>query len=228
MVAEYEAALPTGGWPNWVLGNHDQHRIASRIGTDQARIAAMLLLTLRGTPTMYYGDEIGMTDGAIPHEAVQDPWEINEPGLGLGRDPQRTPMQWDATANAGFTTGKPWLPLSPDYETRNVAVEAKDPASPLSLYRNLIRLRQEHSALSSGGFRLVETEGDVLAYERFDENGRLAIFLNLGRSDWAADLPESLRRYRVLLSTDPNRRGEDAGSRLVLRATEGVLLQLET
>jgi alpha-glucosidase len=229
MVAEYEAALPAGGWPNWVLGNHDQHRIATRIGVDQARIAAILLLTLRGTPTMYYGDEIGMTDTPIPPEVVQDPWELNEPGLGLGRDPQRTPMQWDATRNAGFTTGKPWLPLSPDCETRNVAVEAEDPASPLNLYRHLIGLRREHPALMSGRFRLVETEGDVLAYERFDDSERLAIFLNLGRTDWSANLPESAGRYRILLSTDPaRRRGEDTSERLFLRATEGVVLQLET
>ncbi len=93
---DYEAALPPGAWPNWVLGNHDQPRIASRVGAAQARVAAMLLLTLRGTPTLYYGDELGMQDVPIPPRPVQDPWEKNEPGLGLGRDPERTPMQWDA------------------------------------------------------------------------------------------------------------------------------------
>jgi alpha-glucosidase len=82
LVGEYEAALPPGGWPNWVLGNHDQKRIATRIGAAQARVAAMLLLTLRGTPTLYYGDEIGMENVPIPPDQVQDPWEKNEPGLG--------------------------------------------------------------------------------------------------------------------------------------------------
>src|SRR6266700_2378726 len=96
LVDEYEAALPPGGWPNWVLGNHDKPRIASRVGIDQARIAAMLLLTLRGTPTLYYGDEIGMKQVAIPAERVQDPFEKNVPGQGIGRDGARTPMQWDA------------------------------------------------------------------------------------------------------------------------------------
>ena len=82
-----------GTWPNWVLGNHDRSRIASRVGADAARAAAMLLLTLRGTPTLYYGDEIGMTDAVIPPELVQDPWEKRVPGFGLGRDPVRTPME---------------------------------------------------------------------------------------------------------------------------------------
>src|SRR5262249_55534753 len=112
LIEEYEQALPTGAWPNWVLGNHDQKRVASRIGSRQARVAAMLLLTLRGTPTLYYGDEIGMHDVPIPLEAVRDPWEKREPGLGVGRDPQRTPMQWDASPAAGFSGGTPWLPIA--------------------------------------------------------------------------------------------------------------------
>jgi len=103
MVEEYDRAIPDGGWPNWVLGNHDQHRIATRVGAEQARVAAVLLLTLRGTPTLYYGDEIGMRDVPIPPDRVQDPFEKNVPGLGLGRDPERTPMQWSAAPHAGFS-----------------------------------------------------------------------------------------------------------------------------
>jgi alpha-glucosidase len=91
LIAEYEAALPPGGWPNWVLGNHDRPRIAGRVGRDQARIAAMLLLTLRGTPTIYFGDEIGMEQVAIPLERVRDPFQRNVPGLLVGRDGCRTP-----------------------------------------------------------------------------------------------------------------------------------------
>ena len=119
MIADYEAALPPGGWPNWVLGNHDRPRIATRVGAAQARVAAVLLLTLRGTPTLYYGDEIGLTDVAIPADRVQDPRELREPGLGLGRDPVRTPMPWNASAHAGFSTAEPWLPLNPDWPTRD-------------------------------------------------------------------------------------------------------------
>ena len=110
--------LPAGAWPNWVLGNHDRPRVASRVGPEQARVAAMLLLTLRGTPTLYYGDEIGMHQVAIAPDQVRDPFEKNVPGIGVGRDGCRTPMQWDATAHAGFSTATPWLPLADDYAPR--------------------------------------------------------------------------------------------------------------
>jgi alpha-glucosidase len=114
IIRNYEAALPPGGWPNWVLGNHDQPRIASRVGAAQARVAALLLLTLRGTPTIYMGDELGMLNTFIPEAEIQDPVEKREPKKGLGRDPQRTPFLWQAGPGAGFTSGKPWLPLGND------------------------------------------------------------------------------------------------------------------
>ena len=100
LVERYEAALPEGAWPNWVLGNHDRSRLATRLGPAQARVAAVLLCTLRGTPTLYYGDELGMPDVPIPPERVQDPYERNAPGLGVGRDPARTPMPWSAAPTA--------------------------------------------------------------------------------------------------------------------------------
>ena len=125
LMRRYEALLPAGAWPNWVLGNHDRTRLASRVGLAQARVAAMLLLTLRGTPTLYYGDELGMTDVPIPPEQVQDPWEKNVPGFGLGRDPVRTPMPWSGDPNAAASpSGTPWLPLGPDAATRNVAAQS--------------------------------------------------------------------------------------------------------
>ncbi len=133
-----------------MLGNHDRPRVATRFGEAQARVAAMLLLTLRGTPTIYYGDELGMADVAIPPDQVQDPRELREPGIGLGRDPVRTPMAWDASAHAGFTTAAPWLPLHPDWHARNVAAQREDPDSMWRLYRDLLALRRAHSALSVG------------------------------------------------------------------------------
>jgi alpha-glucosidase len=180
MIAEYEAALPPGGWPNWVLGNHDRPRIATRVGAAQAHVAAMLLLTLRGTPTLYYGDELGLADLAIPPDRVQDPRELREPGLGFGRDPVRTPMPWDGSPRAGFSSAEPWLPLNPDWPTRNVATQAAAPGSMLALYRALLALRRAHPALATGAMRMVEAEGDVLAYERIEGEDRIMIVLNLG------------------------------------------------
>ncbi len=150
LIDAYEAALPAGGWPNWVLGNHDRARIASRVGDTQARIAAMLLLTLRGTPTLYYGDEIGMRQVPIPPEQVRDPFEKRVPGIGVGRDGARTPMQWDAGAFAGFSTVEPWLPIPSCFQSRNVESELRDPASIQHLHRRLIATRRKHPALSAG------------------------------------------------------------------------------
>ena len=227
LIAAYEAALPPDGWPNWVLGNHDQHRLASRVGLAQARVAAMLLLTLRGTPTLYYGDEIGMRDVAIPPELVQDPWEKNVPGLGLGRDPERTPMQWDSSPNAGFTAGLPWLPIAVDYQAVNVAVQRDDPLSMLTLYRRLIALRRETPALASGSYRPIEASGDVLAYIRSHADQQWLVVLNLGPQPQRFDAHGVVRRGRIALSTHLDHTGEAIRSIIPLRADEGVIVKLE-
>ena len=199
LIAEYEAALPPGGWPNWVLGNHDRARVADRLGERQARVAAMLLLTLRGTPTLYYGDEIGLGRVDIPADRVRDPRELREPGLSFGRDPVRTPMAWDGSANAGFTTGAPWLPLNADWRTRNVGVQAEDAGSMLALHRTLLRLRRAHPALAVGEMRMIAADGDVLAYARFGGEERIVVALNLGGTEQRLALPGA--EMRVLLST---------------------------
>jgi alpha-glucosidase len=223
LIANYEAALPPGSWPNWVLGNHDRPRVATKRGQAQARVAAMLLLTLRGTPTLYYGDELGLTDVAIPPAEVQDPRELREPGLALGRDPVRTPMPWDASANAGFTTAKPWLPLNADWPTRNVARMTTEPHSILSLYRRLLATRRAHPALSIGGFALLAAEGNVLAYVRRHGADRLIVALNLGGRPLRLALPDWADQCRLLLGTvdDAVMAGDGA---LLLRADEGVIL----
>jgi alpha-glucosidase len=226
LVGEYEAALPPGGWPNWVLGNHDQPRIGARIGKAQARVAAMLLLTLRGTPTMYYGDEIGIGKVDIPADAVQDPWERNEPGLGFGRDPERTPMHWDGSQNGGFTMGRPWLPLDPGFASCHVEALSRDLTSILTLYRRLIALRRRHRALSVGGYALVAMDGDVLAYERRHGAERVLVLLNLGHEAHRVPLPADASRGRILLSTLLDREGEEAGSQVDLRPDEGLLVTL--
>ena len=226
LIGEYEAALPPGGWPNWVLGNHDRPRVASKRGEGQARVAAMLLLTLRGTPTLYYGDELGLTDVAIPPGQVQDPRERREPGLGLGRDPVRTPMAWDAGALAGFTTGTPWLPLHADWPTRNVAAQTQDAGSMLSLHRDLLRLRRAHPALALGDWALVESEGNVLAYERRHGKERIVVALNLGTDRQRVMLPGG--RWRALLSTrHPACAGTTKEGEASLAPDEGLVLLAE-
>jgi alpha-glucosidase len=221
-IRRYEALLPSGAWPNWVLGNHDRHRVASRVGAAQARVAAMLLLTLRGTPTIYYGDEIGMEDVTIPPNRVQDPWEKNLPGRGLGRDPERTPMQWDASPGAGFTTGEPWLPLG-DFARTNVVAQGDDPASLLTLHRRLISLRRAEPALATGGWRPVDAEGAVLAYERAESGARFLVALNLGAEparlagSWAGEIE---------ISTLAEAEGRTVEGALELRGDEGVVVRL--
>jgi alpha-glucosidase len=190
LIRRYEAALPQQGWPNWVLGNHDQPRIASRIGAAHAALAACLLLTLRGTPTLYYGEEIGMSDVAIAPEALQDPAELREPGKGQGRDPQRTPMQWDGSAGAGFSRAKPWLPLAPDCRERNVERLLRDGRSILSLYRELLALRRREPALHAGAIESVAASGDCLCFDRVHGSSRLRVQINFGST--AAELPAGM------------------------------------
>ena len=179
LVGHYEAALPPGAWPNWVLGNHDQSRVATRLGPAKAPLAMMLLLTLRGTPTIYQGDELGLEDAMIPQDRIRDPWALNEPGIG-GRDPERSPMPWDASRHAGFTTGEPWLPLAEGWETRNVAHEEGDTRSLLQLTRQLLAMRREQRALSVGDYRLRMAEGDLYAFERRAGDDSLVVLLNFG------------------------------------------------
>jgi alpha-glucosidase len=221
----YEDALPPYAWPNWVLGNHDRSRVATRVGEAQARVAAILLLTLRGTPTIYYGDEIGMHDVRIPPEMVQDPFEKQTPGLGYGRDPARTPMQWTPGPNAGFSTpeAEPWLPIPDDYRTLNVAAEREDPASTLSLYRRLLALRRAEPALALGAYELVGAEGDLLAYARDWDGRRFLVALNLGHD--SLTLEHRALEGCVALSTHPDREGERVSGALELRGDEGVVIR---
>jgi alpha-glucosidase len=221
-IRRYEALLPPGGWPNWVLGNHDRHRVASRVGAEQARVAAILLLTLRGTPTIYYGDEIGMSDVAIPPDRVQDPWELNLPGRGLGRDPERTPMQWDRSHSAGFTTGEPWLPTG-DPERCSVDAQRDDPDSILTLHRRLLALRRAEPALAVGAWAPVDATGSVLAYLRTDGASRFLVALNLGseparlEGEWAGE---------VALSSILGNEGAEVSGAVSLVGGEGVVIRL--
>jgi alpha-glucosidase len=226
LIDRYEAALPQGGWPNWVLGNHDKPRIASRVGDAQAKVAAMLLLTLRGMPTLYYGDEIGMRQIKIPPHRVRDPYELNVPGLGLGRDGCRTPMQWDASDKAGFSDGDPWLPLGEDRRQLNVENQRADRTSIFTLHRRLLALRRAHPALAIGNYRPMAATGDLLLFERVLGRERFVVALNLGVEPVEVDFALGDVRGRLVLSTHGDRDGEPVADALALRDNEGVVVEL--
>jgi alpha-glucosidase len=222
-ITAYEAALPPNGWPNWVLGNHDKARMASRIGHEQVRIAAMLLLTLRGTPTLYYGDELGMANVPIAFDQVVDPWEKNVPGFGVGRDPARTPMPWDGSIQGGFTSGSPWLPLSPDAASINVATQQRHPSSILNLYRRLLDLRRAEPALTLGLYEAGRTTEEVMWYVRQWRASRLLIALNFSPETRMIRMPPDEAGGMILLSTHLDREKEPLQTLLTLRGNEGII-----
>jgi len=213
VVERWERLLPAHAWPDYTLSNHDRRRAASRYGPEHARVAALMLLTLRGTPFIYYGEEIGMTNVPIPQDRVVD---VD------GRDGERTPMQWDATRNAGFTSGDPWLPMAYDASRVNVAAQRDDPTSLFSFYRRLLRARRASPALRLGAYRSLPAPRDVFAFERTAERERVVVVLNF------ADAPRQVRLDLVnadlVISTDVGREGVHAWS-IHLSPNEGVILR---
>jgi alpha-glucosidase len=229
LVNEYESLLPKGAWPNWVLGNHDKDRIASenRAGEANARLAQMLLLTLRGTPTMYYGDELGMPNGDIPPEKFQDPAALNEPGVGRSRDLARTPMQWDETPYGGFSQGDPWLPLSRDFGSRNVTSQEATPRSFLQMVKQLIAIRRSSPALHHGRYSSVAVGiPDVMAYLRIQGDVKILVVLNFSDEEKLVDLSSTAGNGKVMLSTTMDRNGDVSLQTLKLRQHEGLMIQL--
>ena len=219
IVRRYEAALPVGAQPNWVLGNHDNPRVASRWGPKRARAAMVLLLTLRGTPTLYYGDELGMTDVEVPPDRVRDPREKTQPGH--GRDPERAPMPWSWEANAGFSAGDPWLPLWEGWRGGNVEAQSADPGSMLSLTKALLKLRRDEPALHSGAWEAMGVDGEILVYARVCEGRRFVVAVNFGAG--AADV--GVGGGEVAISTVCGREGEQAGSRIRLEGFEAMVVR---
>ena len=226
-VDQFEARVPSWAWPNWVLGNHDRHRVATRVGPDQARVAMMLLLTLRGTPTIYYGDEIGMVNVPIPPDRVHDPVEKNMPGRGLGRDPERTPMQWDSGPNAGFCPPdvEPWLPVAEDASRCNVEAQRQEPTSMLSLTRALIRLRRTSPALTLGSYCPYEAPKELFAYHREADGDAYLVALNFTAHPVAWKLPPAWHGARPVLSTYMDEPAAVQGGTLRLRPNEGIIVR---
>jgi alpha-glucosidase len=215
-IEEVEASLGPDAWPTYTLSNHDFPRHITRYGAidaeARARVAAVLLLTMRGTPFIYYGEEIGMRDVEIPADRKRDP---------VGRDGCRTPMQWKASRNGGFTTAsEAWLPIG-DADAINVEKQRDDASSMLSLYRRMIHLRKTNRALSEGTYRTaVKAPDDCLAFHRETPNQHVMVALNF------ADEPRCIEveRASILLSTT-NRNGTVSGI-VDLAPNEGLVFEL--
>ncbi len=226
LVEDYEKSIPEWGWPNWVIGSHDAPRIAARVGEAQARVAMMLLLTLRGTPTLYQGDELGIGEVVIPPARVCDPREIMQPGIGLGRDRSRTPMPWDWSVNAGFSDGEPWLPLNPDWPERNVATQEFNPTSVLALTRALLALRRNERALSVGDIANVKGTGKVLTFIRREGSDELVVVLNLGNEPAHASVEAEGPMYPLLSTLGaPAVDTVTEWGTITLRPNEGLVLK---
>jgi alpha-glucosidase len=245
LIEEFERAFPDPFSPTYVFGNHDRPRFIHRLGGHQekAKLLAMLQLTVRGVPFIYYGEEIGMRHHDIPLHEGLDPvaaryrfipqWLVRflrTRGILLNRDECRTPMQWDGGPGAGFTTGPaaPWLPIHPSSATNNVAAQEGDPGSLLSCYRGLLALRRAHPALAAGSLEMRKDPrlpADVVAYVRAHEEGGVretaSVLLNFARRETALDLAEHAGRRLY-----SNRRGEvqAAPAHYLLGAYEGIVL----
>jgi glycosidase len=227
-VERFQAAVPPQGWPNQVLSNHDVHRHASRydhpeLGEARARLAALLLLALRGTPFLYYGEELGMRCVWIPEDRLRDPIAFRL-HASLTRDPERTPMQWDATPNAGFSSVEPWLPVHVDSAHRNVESQRVEAGSLLNLYRALIALRAAHPALSRGEQRTLPAPRDVFAFERALGGERFVVALNFGDAPAIASLGPGVPLYGL-----HSRRAAGLPENIAhveLGAAEGVVLRV--
>ncbi len=227
-IDKYDELLGNLYLPIYVLGNHDKPRVVSRIGEKQARVAAMLQLTLRGLPFIYYGEEIGMENGDIPPEKIQDTFEKRSPGLGLGRDPQRTPMQWSSEINAGFSHHEPWLPVASNFSNKNVSLEEETNKSMLSLYKLLIKVRKHHPALNVGTYLpLPHPAENVFAFIRETEEEQILIILNFDSNSKQISLP--YLNTKIICTTTLTRKEEESIDlkSYQLSGDEGLILQIK-
>lgn len=224
-INEFEQSLSVDDWPNYVFGNHDRPRLVSRLGEERAKIVATLLLTLRGMPFIYYGDEIGMTDVGITSGESKDRFAKRAGDIKLSRDPQRSPMQWSDGKNAGFSEAEPWLPIASDFKKKNVEVELGDPDSILNLYRALINFRNETPALQYGSYKSLDTDSpDIFSYVREYGNEKILIMLNF--SDRTIEEPLPFSSVELICSTFPSNKKEKIEGKLTLLAYEGCVMKI--
>lgn len=206
----------------YCFGNHDRSRLASRVGNEQSKVVATTLLTLPGMATLYYGDELGMPDGIIPPEKVQDPFEKNVPGKGFGRDPSRTPMLWNNSENAGFSTTEPWLPIHENYQQLSVDTQKSNELSHLNLYKKLITLRKQSEALTHGTYESFDSEPGVFAFKRENELETMYVFLNFTDQKIGFDTP--IPQSTAVFSTQRIENFSVTGY-LTLRPFEAIVLR---
>jgi alpha-glucosidase len=209
---------------SYAFGNHDQHRLVTRLGEDRARSAAVLLLTLPGMAFIYNGEEIGMVNGKIPPALVQDPAAMDGPG----RDPERTPMQWSDAKNAGFSEAHtPWLPIADGYQQRNVKSQKNDPQSFLTLYRKLAKIRHKSRPLRHGSFELVDTGHEsVLGFMRKHDGDYTVTLLNFSDRQVTITLPDSVPVSKIVVCSDPRAKHKPIKHNTIhLLGDEAVLLR---
>lgn len=191
--------IPLKGWPCFVLSNHDLSRSINRFGRnkeEKAKLAATLQLTLRGTPFIYYGEEIGMTNVKLKKSELVDPLGKKYWPIYKGRDRSRTPMQWSNNVNGGFSFSKPWLPVNENFSSVNVDDQLEDPDSVLMHYKTLIRIRREFKALTQGKWiRYIEGEDQVVGYFRSFKEEHLLVLLNFSSRDKLVHLPNGTYKY---------------------------------
>lgn len=221
-IEAYVREVPEDAWPTWTASTHDAPRMATRAEGEQTRIAALMLLSLGGTPTLYYGEEIGMRGVPIPPEQAKDPQGKYS---GRNRDPERTPMQWSPQLHAGFSIVRPWLPIGDDFQAANVASQRENPQSLLSLYRRLLELRRQRPALVDARPEFIAREDPVLAYRKRTAEEHLLVILNRS-GDPQTFTHDELGDARLVLSTFLDREGETFHDRVDLRGDEGMIVEL--
>ena len=229
-IKQWYKHIPHNGWPCHVLSNHDLHRSFNRYGilrdkADKAKLAAVLLLTLKGTPFLYYGEEIGMENIKLKRRDINDPVGKKYWPIYSGRDQARTPMQWNEEENAGFTSGLPWLKVNPGYKDKNVALQSKDPDSIFNTYKNLIHLRQKFPALQSGKWKPVNKGySGILSYYRTYGDQMVFVVLNFTSSTKKIDLPHG-RTWKNLYSTKSLKKEKLLIGRYKLEPYEAMVLE---
>ncbi len=251
VISKWQKALGDSGWNSVYLSNHDQPRSVSRYGNDtkylqeSAKMLCTMDMTIRGTPYVYQGEELGMTnvrfDDIASYQDVESLGMYNDyKAKGIpehdimeliyyrGRDSARTPMQWDSSANAGFSKARPWLKLNPNYTWLNAAEEVKNPDSIFNFYKKMIAFRHEHSAIVDGDFKeYFEDHDRIFAYERTDANERLFILLNFSASEFTFIMPEELKVNSMRLAISNIGRKELGGNIIKIYPYESFVLVAE-